>query len=156
MNSLSRNKVLLAIVVLLLLTNLGMLIFIFSMNRSSDPPRKGPGFTERLRKEVGFTEDQMKVFEPKKKAFWTMMNSRFEAMHNTKEQFYLQLYDPAIPDSILVSKASEIGNLQRDIDLQVIRHFKDVRKMCRPDQLIKYDSLLPPIIHRMTQIPGKK
>lgn len=154
MNS-SRNKVLLAIIVFLLLANIGMLVFIFKTSRPSEP-QKGPGFTERLRKEVGFSEDQMKVFEPRKKAFWNSMRDRFEKMKNTKENFYFQLYDASIPDSILVIRAEAIGDQQRDMDLFVIRHFKDTRKLCTEQQLVKFDSLLPSIIHRMTEIPGKR
>jgi periplasmic protein CpxP/Spy len=152
----SKNKVLLAIIVILLLTNIGMLAFVFKNSNPPEPPPKGPGFTERLKKEVGFSEDQMKVFEPKKKIFWTSMHERLDRIKTAKENFYLQMYDASVPDSVLVAKADAIGNQQRDLDLYVIRHFKDVRMLCTPAQLIRFDSLLPTIIHRMTEIPGRK
>lgn len=155
MNSISRNKVLLAIIAILLVTNIGMLIFFFKCHRQP-VEEKRKGFTERLKTEVGFTQQQMDVFEPKKKAFWDRMRARFEEIKKTKEDFYYQMYDPSIPDSVIVKKADVIGDQQKELDLQVLRHFKDVRTLCTPEQLPKYDSLLPAIIKRMTERPARK
>ena len=154
MNNITRNRILLAIIGALLLINL--IVGLFFFNHKCAEEQRGPGFTERLKKEVGFTPEQMKIFEPKKKAFWERMHQRFEEMKRTKENFYYQLYDPSIPDSVIRSKAEAIGNEQKEIDLQVIKHFKDIRTLCTPEQLPKYDSLLPLIIKRMTASPGKK
>lgn len=155
MNSLTRNKTLLVIIAILLLTNIAMLVFFMKCNR---PPQENKkiGFTERLKKEVGFTPQQMSVFEPKKKAFWDNMRVRFDEIKKTKEDFYYQMYDPSVPDSIINNKAQKIGDQQKELDLYVIRHFKDVRTLCTPEQLPKYDSLLPHIIKRMTERPERK
>lgn len=156
MNSVSRNKILIFIIAILLVTNIAMLIFFLKCHREKPIEEKRKGFTERLKTEVGFTPQQMSVFEPKKKAFWDRMRARFEEMKKTKEAFYYQMYDPSIPDSVIVSKAEVIGDQQKELDLQVIRHFKDIRTLCTPDQLPKYDSLLPAIIKRMTDRPTRK
>ena len=66
------------------------------------------------------------------------------------------MYDPSVPDSVIEAKADIIGKQQKDLDLFVIRHFKDIRTLCTPDQLPKYDSLLPPLIERMTARPERK
>ncbi|MBO9572906.1 MAG: hypothetical protein J7497_11990, partial [Chitinophagaceae bacterium] len=76
MNTLSRNKTLLTIIAILLLTNITMLIFLLRCDKPEPPKRVG--FTERLKKEVGFTPQQMAVFEPKKKIHWDTMRSKFE------------------------------------------------------------------------------
>lgn len=156
MNQLARNKILVSIIAILLITNLVMLIMFFQVCKPHPAEVKKPGFTEKLKNEVGFTPDQMAVFEPKKKAFWNRMRKRFDEIKKTKEKFYHHMYDPSISDSILESNAEIIGDQQKELDLQVIRHFKDIRKMCTPEQLPKYDSLLPPIIERMTARPEKK
>jgi hypothetical protein len=156
MNQLSRNKILVSIIAILLITNLAMLVMFFRVCKPAHAEIKKPGFTERLKTEVGFTPEQMAVFEPKKKAFWNIMKNRFEEIKKTKESFYHQMYDPTISDSTLQLKAEVIGNQQKELDLQVIRHFREVRKMCSPEQLPKYDSLLPLIIERMTARPEKK
>jgi protein CpxP len=153
MNTLSRNKILLTIIAILLVTNIAMLISLLRCDKKEPPKRVG--FTERLKKEVGFTPEQMSVFEPKKKLFWDTMKGKFDQIKKTKEDFYYQMYDPSIPDSVINQKAELIGDQQKDLDLFVIRHFKDIRTLCTPDQLPKYDSVLPHIIRRMTERSGR-
>jgi periplasmic protein CpxP/Spy len=155
MNSITRNKTLLFIIAILLLTNIAMLVFFMKCNKPHEE-NKRIGFTERLKKEVGFTPEQIAVFEPKKKAFWDNMRKRFDNIKKTKEDFYYQLYNPSIPDSIITGKAEVIGDQQKELDLFVIRHFKEVRTLCTPEQLPKYDSVLPYIIKRMTERPERK
>jgi hypothetical protein len=155
MSSISRNKILLSIIAILLITNIAMLIFFLRCNRKP-PEQRRIGFTERLKKEVGFTPAQMQVYEPKKEVFWAGMRTKFEQIKRTKEDFYRQMYDPSIPDSVIDQKADVIGEQQKQLDLTVLRHFKDIRTLCTPEQLPKYDSLLPAIIQRMTARPERK
>jgi periplasmic protein CpxP/Spy len=156
MNPVSGNKTLIVIIAILLLTNIGLLIFYLrACNHNREQPKR-IGFTERLKKEVGFTPGQMEVFAPKKKAFWDNMRNRFDSIKKTKEDFYYQMYNPSIPDSVIIKKAEGIGEQQKELDLFVIRHFKDIRTLCTPEQLPKYDSLLPAIIKRMTDRPERK
>lgn len=154
MNNISRNRVLLTIIGVLLITNL-IVVIIFFNHHCTDQPHQ-PGFTERLKKEVKFTPEQLKIFEPKKKIFWDEMHRRLDQMKQTKESFYRQLYDPSIPDSVIDAKAQTIGDEQKQIDVQVLKHFKDLRTLCTPEQLPKFDSLLPMIVQRMTAPPGRK
>jgi periplasmic protein CpxP/Spy len=155
MNQLSRNKVLLTIIAILLVTNLVMLVLFLKM-KPRPQERKKLGFTEKLKSQVGFSPQQMAIFEPKRKIFWTSVRERFDEIKKTKESFYKYMYDPSIPDSVLEAKADLIGTQQKNLDLYVIRHFKETRKLCTPEQLPKYDSLLPPLIERMTARPERK
>jgi hypothetical protein len=155
MNQVTRNKILLTIISILLITNVVMLVLFLTMKPEVPAPKK-LGFTEKLKKEVGFTPEQMAVFEPKKKAFWDNVRKRNDEIKKTKEEFYHFMYDPKIPDSVMEAKADVIGKQQRDLDMHVIRHFKEVRSMCTEKQLPKYDSLLPPLIERMTARPGSR
>ena len=125
------------------------------MKSESQVPKK-LGFTEKLKNQVGFSAQQMAVYEPKRNSFWARVRERSGEIKKTKEDFYKFMYDPSVPDSVLESKADIIGKQQKDLDLFVIRHFKEIRTLCTPEQLPKYDSLLPPLIERMTARPGRK
>jgi protein CpxP len=57
---------------------------------------------------------------------------------------------------VLNAEADVIGRQQAELDQFVVKHFKEVRTMCTPEQLPKYDSLLPLIIERMTTRPKRK
>ena len=155
MNQLSRNKVLLTIIAILLVTNIVMLVLFLRMKPHAQEPKR-LGFTEKLKNQVGFSAQQMAVYEPKKKVFWNRVRERFDEIKKTKEDFYKNMYDPSVPDSSLEAKADMIGKQQKELDLFVIRHFKEIRTLCTPEQLPKYDSLLPPLIERMTARPERK
>jgi len=153
----SKNKALVSIIAILLLTNISMLVFI--LRHKEEPPHqdtKKPGLTERIKKEVMFDSTQMAAFESRKKAHWDRMRVIFDTMTATKERFYYLTYNPQTPDSYLDSQASIIGLQQKQIDLNMIRYFKDVRKICNKHQLPKYDSILPEMFKRMTEPPRKK
>ncbi len=156
MNSIKKNKTLLFIIVILLLTNVMMLIFFFTMTgagKAEEPKRIS--FTERLKTQVGFSEEQIAAYEPKRNEFWKEMRQRFDSIRDTKKQFYFLIYNPSVPDSALVERSELIGDQQKNLDLRVIRYYKDVRTLCTPEQLPKFDSLIPPIIERMVR-PGKR
>jgi periplasmic protein CpxP/Spy len=156
MDQFSGNKILLTIIAILLITNLVMLILFLRIKHSEPPQSKRLGFSEKLKKQVGFTPQQMSVYEPRRTAFWKRIRERRDEIKKTKEDFYQQLYDPSIPDSVIEARAETIGKQQKELDLQVIRHFRDIRRLCTQEQLPKYDSLLPPLIERMTARPEKK
>ena len=81
---------------------------------------------------------------------------RLDEMKKTKEEFYKQMYDSTISDSVVEERAKVIGEQQKEIDVHVLKHFKDLRSLCTPEQLPKYDSLLPMIVQRMTAPPGRR
>ena len=155
MSQLSRNKVLLVIIAILFITNIVMLVLFLKVKTAHQAPQK-LGFTEKLKNQVGFTPQQMAVFEPKKKVFWARVRERFDEIKRTKEDFYQYMYNPSVPDSVIEAKAEIIGKQQKELDLFVIRHFKEIRTLCTPEQLSKYDSLLPPLIERMTARPERR
>ena len=154
MNQLSRNKILLIIISILLITNIVML-FLFLRIEKPEQPKK-LGFTEKLKNDVGFTQNQMSVYESRRDRFWASIRRQFDSIKDTKINFYTLMYDPSVPDSVLESRADGIGDQQRNLDLFVVKHFKEIRKLCTHEQLPKYDSLLPALIERMTARPERK
>ena len=157
MNNISRNKVLISIIAILLLTNISMLVFMF-MNKCNqgEEPKKPPGFTERLRKEVKFDSLQMNEFDVKKKDHWKKMRALFDTMTTSKEQFYKLIYDSTISASALHSGATVIGLQQKSLDLQVFGYFRDIRRLCTEEQRPRFDSVLPSIVKKMTEFPNRK
>ncbi|WP_315816860.1 hypothetical protein [Paraflavitalea speifideaquila] len=55
-------------------------------------------------------------------------------------------------------KADEIGILQKQLDLITFQHFQRVRALCKPEQVLKFDTVVKEIVNRMTggwRNPGK-
>jgi protein CpxP len=130
------------------------LVFFFWVK---DPIRKnyhgehaGLGITEFLQKDIGFSAEQLQKFGEMKNAHKEKMKPLFENLSKTKEHFYQLMKDPAVAESTLDSGASVIGQKQKELDLQTFRYFKNLRNLCTPDQLSRFDSLFPNILQKMT------
>lgn len=151
----SRNKTLLTLIAVLLVANVGMLLFYLLRDPDCPEAPRGPGFTEKIRNEVGFSEGQMTQFEARKKQHWDSLRKRFDSIRLTKMEFFNLLYEPALPDSVVQVKAAQIGRQQEAIDLQVLQYFRDVRAMCTAEQIPRFDSAVPSVIQWMIDRPRR-
>lgn len=146
----SRNKLLLFIVAILLLANVVLLYFLFKgESNSKSQPRERRGISEQLKNDVGFNEEQLKAYELRREKHMGEMKGLFEELRQTKEQFFTTVQNPQAADSIIQRGANTIAEKQKLIDLQTHAYFTDLRKICTPDQLPKFDSLYQQVIKRM-------
>jgi periplasmic protein CpxP/Spy len=150
----SRNKVLVFFIALLLLTNIGILFYFIGgrgPGRGSHGDKRGGLVTSFLRNEIGFTKQQMDDFDNLKQQHRTAIKPLFDDLGKSKDSFYVLIGNPAIPDTVLRSAADAIGKKQAALDLQFYQNFQSIRKLCTPEQQIKFDSLMPAIASKMMQ-----
>ena len=146
----SRNKLLLFIVAILFLANVVLLYFFFKGKEEVKPPSKEHrGISEQLKKDVGFTEEQLKAYDLRREKHMNEMKGLFEEMRQTKEQFFNTVKNPQGVDTLVQSGAEDIADKQKAIDLRTHAYFTDLRKICTPEQLPKFDSLYHQVIKRM-------
>jgi periplasmic protein CpxP/Spy len=154
----SRNKILVFFVAVLLLTNIGMLFYFVGgrgPSRSGHGDRKTGAITSFLQNEIGFNKQQMDAFESLKQQHRAAMKPLFDNLGKSKDSFYALIGNPSIPDSILRSEADAIGKKQAALDLQFYQNFQSIRKICTPEQQVKFDSLMPAIASKIMQ-PWRK
>jgi len=108
-----------------------------------------------LQEKVGFSEAQMARVNELRKKHWENMRMLFDENRKAKVEFYSNLSKDEVNDSLLQAAALRIGNSHTAIDLQTFRNFRDVRALCTPEQLPKYDSLVPATIQKMW-FPSRK
>lgn len=150
-----RQRWLLVLVAILFLTNIATLSIIWfkkprSHNQVNDPAKK--------EKRMGqFMVDQMKFDTVQAAAYWKLRDSLvtiqrpvMDSIRNAKLSFFDMLNQPNINDSTLAARSNEITYLQKRLDLLTFRHFQQVRALCRPDQLQKFDTVIKEIVNRMT------
>jgi protein CpxP len=152
MPSVTRNKIYVFLIGILLLSNLALVAF-FVWNQ---PPRKevhrdrpGSYMQEALKNDVGFTDEQMTRFEAMATQHRQQMRPLFEDITQTKESFYRMLAQPAVSDSQLRRAAEQIGEKQELIDLKIFTHFQSIRQLCTPNQQPQFDSLIQHVVHKM-------
>lgn len=151
-----RQRWLLVLVAILLLTNIATLsIYWLKKPDHEGGPGHEPGGRE---KRMGqFMVDQMKFDSNQEAAYWklrdTMISTQrpvMDSMRDAKKRFFDLLNQSNATDSALITRSNEIAALQKRLDLATYRHFQNVRAICRPDQLQKFDTVIKEIVNRMT------
>lgn len=151
----TKSRMLGILVVILLITNVAMLVFFVFLKPT--PPqgqnrakRGGYDVTVFLEKEVGFTKAQMAAYDSLRTQHWNTMKPNFNGMRIAKDSFYQQLYRASVADSVINAYGDSIALKQKAIDMQVFRHFQQVRNLCTDDQRPKFDSLINQVIRKMS------
>ena len=158
MTSPGKTKILISIIAVLLVVNLGMLIFFLSKHRlQSGMHEQRPRYslTAVLEKEVGFNKQQLDQFEQMRDKHHQQIKPLFDSLRMAKDQFYILLNQTRVSDSTLKAAAKRIGERQEMLDLQVFQQFRELKSLCRPEQLPKFDSVLNRIVKRIS-FPYKK
>jgi len=151
-----KYKALIFIIIFLLVTNIVMLILLMNQDSSQqkDHDSNQGRLSTMLNDEVGFSETQLQQYQALRSAQQQNVKPLFENIRRSKQNFYDQLSEEA-GDSVLNQNASNIGELQKQIDLQMFTYFKNIRNICTPQQLPKYDSAIKQVVTRMINKPSK-
>lgn len=153
-NTQSKNKTLILIIVLLLLSNIFLLgFYIFS---HKEPPRRERGkdvFITSLKNEVGFSEGQLKKFTELKETDWAEAKKKMEDIRQIKWRLFDLTRQSNIQDSTVEKLADSIAILQKEVEIKSFQHFKKTRAICTPTQQAAYDSLMKKIITRFGRKP---
>jgi hypothetical protein len=149
----SRNKNLLVIIVVLLLTNIALLgYFLWFKNSGKEQHsnnRERTGIADMLRKEVGFDTVQMTSYREMRETQKQVLRPMFDAMRTAKDSLFSQIGKSGPEDTLVLKMAAVIGQRQQDLDMQTFRYFSKVRELCKPDQVRAYDSLITQMFRRM-------
>ncbi len=154
--STSKNRSLVFIIIVLLLTNIGVLGYFLWFKK---PPQK-PGNTDRqnwminaLQKDVGFTDQQIAQYKELNDDHWKKIKPMFEDIRKSKDSLFKLLSDETVSDSVITLQAEVVAQRQKVIDLQAFSNFKKIRALCTPEQRVKYDSLVQRLMRKMGKAP---
>lgn len=162
MSTTSKNKILLITVIVLLLTNIAMLVFFLNKGGERRRPHGGGReamMTEFLKKEVGFTPQQLVQYDTLSKQHRATMKTSFDKMRSSKEQQLKDLGAGAFSDSAINIAATQSSVMQKDIELGMLKHIATIRALCTPEQQPKFDSLFYKVWNRRgdnNKKPGTK
>jgi Spy/CpxP family protein refolding chaperone len=153
MSTPSRNRNLIFIISALLLTNIAVLVYFLWLKhpeaKHGGSEVKKNGMTDKLKEEVGFTNEQVAQYQQLRDEQMTTIHPMFEEMRKAKDSLFRLLSDPNVNDS-LVNKATDvIAQKQKILDIQTFNHFKKVRALCTPEQQPKYDSMIQRMFRKM-------
>lgn len=151
MSTTSKSKILKAAVIVLLLANIAMLIFFLCCK---GPGRKGMGggreamVKEFLQKEIGFTPQQLQQYDTLGKQHKDKVKTAMDEMRNNKERYLKELGTNAFTDSAITITAEKNAVMQKELEIKMLNHIREIRKLCTAEQLPKFDSLFYKMLSR--------
>lgn len=154
MNTTSRNKTLIFIIILLFITNILVLTYFLTKNKDHRKDKGKDAFETSLQKDVGFSEQQLATFKQQKDMHWTEARKQMDDIKKIKERFFKLTLQDSVADSTVNALADSIAMRQKQMELTIFHNFKQTRSICTPSQLPAYDSLMVRFINR--QMKGGK
>jgi hypothetical protein len=150
MKQFTQNKFLVLLVAILLIANLGLMLYFFIFRQKEGnggkPTRPVSDF---IQKQVGFNADQTARFQKLRDEHKEAMKPIIEDMKKLKDSLYNLLRNPGANDSVVIGLTNRIGEKQKEWELMIFHHFQKVRAICDSSQLPKFDSL----VHHMINNP---
>ncbi|MFT3824912.1 MAG: hypothetical protein QM731_13400 [Chitinophagaceae bacterium] len=158
MTKFPRQKWLMLLVVILLLTNIITLAFFWSMRpQHHDAPFQNQKPGERERRMGLFMVNEMKFDKQQEDTYWKLRDSMvnqqrplMDSIRDAKKQFFDLLKQPAPADSVVRAANNNVARLQQKLDMLTFTHFQQVRTLCKPEQVAKFDTVIKEIVYRMT------
>ena len=134
----NKNKFQLLIIIALVISNLLMLAFIGFSKKHKKPIYEGPKniIIERL----GFNDEQIKEFEQtiiKHQAKIAEKDQELIILKNDLFSTLQQDYNPNLIDSL----TNNLAQKQKEIENIHYHHFMDIKKLCKDDQIAKFNFL---------------
>ncbi|MEP7164971.1 MAG: periplasmic heavy metal sensor [Ferruginibacter sp.] len=143
MNTQPKNKVLIIIIGILLIANIVTLsLFLLNKQEHSRPgrPDKKAQVTAFLKKEVGFTEDQLVRYDTISNEHRSKLKTVFDDMAEGREQIFQKLSADSFNDSAIDVAANAIADQQKGFEIIMLSHLKDIRNICTPAQRAVFDT----------------
>ena len=158
-NKQNRSKVFLVIIGILLVANIAMVSF-FLLKKDGGKRDKKPewktvisGF---LKNEIGFDTVQLKQYDSLSDRHKDNMKNLMDSLRSTKEKQFKELAAVNFSDSAMNAVADRSAATQKTMELKMFNHLRNIRLLCKPEQLPKFDSLFGKVLNRKGGDPKKK
>jgi hypothetical protein len=158
-NKQNRSKILLSIIAILLVANIAMVYF-FLMKKDDDKQRgKRPDrramIADFLKKDIGFDMVQLQQYDTLSNLHKEDMKKMFDSLGMAKDKQFKELVAGNFSDSVINVVAEKSGASQKIMEQQMFGHLKNIRKLCKPEQQSKFDSLFVKVLTKRNN-DGKK
>ena len=152
-----KNKILVLIIVVLLISNVALLGFMFFWKKENKKSQdRGKSFSEYFEKQLGFTPEQSVKFVQLRDQHFENLRPLLLEVRKAKDSLFSIMRHPSIADSVLEKAAENLAQKEKAQELQSFRHFRKVRELCTDDQKPKFDTLLSKIINRSYSRPSNR
>jgi len=152
MNKFSKPRWMLALLLLLLASNIATLVYLWL------PPRQPKGLADKrgfelLVKELKMTDSQQADYAKLREEHQSVVKPLRQQLKNSKDAFFDLLKTDSISNAVIESAAAKSAAIQQQLDIASFDHFKKLRAICTPEQQKGFDKLIQDVIRQMAP-PG--
>ncbi|ULQ56554.1 hypothetical protein KJS94_18030 [Flavihumibacter rivuli] len=136
-------KTLLVIITVLLASNIILLGTYFIRNRSQHG-RSGSDRSpvEYMTRELKLDQQQTEQFRSLWEANRNRNKALYDSLRTARERLYGYLKQEPQPDSLITITSASMAGMEQTLILNNYRHFRELRKICNPEQQVKLDTLI--------------
>jgi len=133
-------KWLLLLVIILLIANAVSLYFLFNRpDQKSRYQEKRSAILNFLKNDVGFTDKQIIQFDSLSNLQKQISKPLFDKSADRKEQILTEAAEQHFSDEAIDTAATKITDEEKDFEIVMLKHLRDVRAICTTEQLVKFD-----------------
>lgn len=136
------------IVLVLLISNIVLAFLLTGSNTEKRTDKKKP--EDRVSawyKEVGLEQSQIDTFKLLKEDYFKVMKPIWGEIRSLKDSLYGQL-NKSPEDSVVNNLLNAISQKNLISDSNTFSHFSRLRKMCTPEQQVRFDTIIPKMLNR--------
>jgi hypothetical protein len=150
MDLLSKNRVLTAGVLLLVILNIATLGTLWwqAARRPDIPPPGRFGPREIMEEKLHLSNGQKARFEGLRSEYQQASGHVVADLVASRRGLYSALRSGDTSAAPIVQEIERIGTLQKNLDLLTIRHFQAVRALCDDGQRVEFDRLMRDVFER--------
>lgn len=150
MRSIIGRRLVYTVLALLLIANITTLTILWR-DRVRGPVGGPPPAMVRnlLVRDLGFDDLQTARYDSLVDLHRGIADSLRRAIGRSKRDNLVALRDTSASDTLLEAGAARTAFLVRQLELATIRHFREVRALCRPGQRPRFDALMEEVALRM-------
>jgi len=152
METVSKNKLLFTIIILLILINVSTLSFMWYWKIKEpplppppmmEPPVKGPPPEARahLKELLNLTDAQMETIDKIRESHIGQVQKTRGELKGLKDKIFSNLSNANADTNSVRDIANQIGVLEARVDLITFDNFREVRKVCTDEQKKKFDEV---------------
>lgn len=138
-----KSKILLILIGILLVTNI-ILVGLVVLKPNQRKGIRGDKFgmiSSFLQNEMAFNKEQLQQYDSLNRRHRLQMKVVFDSMRKDKELQFKKLTAENFSDSAINTTADISGKKQKAVELVMFNYFKNIRNLCSPQQLPKFDSM---------------
>jgi len=157
-NKENKSKVFLSIIAILVIANIIMIALFLQKKeapvKQSYRQNKKAYITAFLQKDIGFDQQQLQQFDTLSNQHQERTSGMYEIIKGNKEEQFKQLVAGNFTDSTINAVADQSAATQKIMEVISFNHLKNLRLICKPDQLQKFDAMFGKVLNRRGD--GKK